>query len=192
MTSDMPSIEQIPIDGLHPDPANPRRISEEELDALERSIRQFGFVEPVIARRVDATVIGGHQRLLAARRLGLTSVPVIWLDLSAEQARLLGLALNKISGSWDDALLARLLAELQSVPDLDLTLSGFGEDEITDLLRSLDVRERRERTDAFDLEAALDAATKEPQAPSRATCGRSVSTGSSVEMRRAPPMSHGS
>ena len=147
MTSDMPSIEQIPIDGLHPDPANPRRISEEELDALERSIRQFGFVEPVIARRGDATVIGGHQRLLAARRLGLSAVPVIWLDLSAEQARLLGLALNKISGSWDDALLARLLAELQSVPDLDLSLSGFDEDEVNDLLRSLETREKREHVE---------------------------------------------
>jgi DNA modification methylase len=163
MTSDTPSIEQIPIDGLRPDPANPRRISEEELDALERSIRQFGFVEPVIARREDATVIGGHQRLLAARRLGLTSVPVIWLDLSAEQARLLGLALNKISGSWDDALLARLLAELQSVPDLDLTLSGFGEDEIGDLLRGLEVREKREQVESFDLDEALEEARRAPR-----------------------------
>jgi DNA modification methylase len=163
MTSGIPSIEQIPIDRLHPDPANPRRISEEELDALERSIRQFGFVEPVIARRVDATVIGGHQRLLAARRLGLTSVPVIWLDLSAEQARLLGLALNKISGSWDDALLARLLAELQSVPDLDLSLSGFDEDEVKELLRSLETREKREQVESFDLDEALEEATRAPR-----------------------------
>ena len=143
------SIEQVPIDGLRPDPANPRRISEEELDALERSIRQFGFVQPVLARREDATVIGGHQRLLAARRLGLTSVPVIWLDLSAEQARLLGLALNKISGSWDDALLARLLADLQAIPDLDLSVSGFGEDEVKELLRSLETREKREQVESF-------------------------------------------
>ena len=69
------TVEQVPIDVLHPDPANPRRIGEEELDALERSLRQFGFVQPVVARREDATVIGGHQRLVAARRLGLTSVP---------------------------------------------------------------------------------------------------------------------
>ena len=157
------SIEQVPIDGLHPDPANPRRISEEELDALERSIRQFGFVEPVLARREDATVIGGHQRLLAARRLGLTSVPVIWLDLSAEQARLLGLALNKISGSWDDALLARLLADLGAMPDLDLSLSGFGEDEIKDLLRSLETREKREHLESFDLDEALAEATRAPR-----------------------------
>jgi ParB/RepB/Spo0J family partition protein len=97
------TVEQIPIDDLRPDPANPRRISDDELNALERSLRQFGFVQPVLARRKDRTVIGGHQRLVAARRIGLTTVPVIWLDVSVEQARLLGLALNKISGSWDDA-----------------------------------------------------------------------------------------
>jgi ParB/RepB/Spo0J family partition protein len=81
------TVEQVPIDQLRPDPANPRRISEEELDSLERSIRQFGFVAPVLARKEDGTVIGGHQRLLAARRLGLTTIPVTFLDLSIEQAR---------------------------------------------------------------------------------------------------------
>jgi ParB/RepB/Spo0J family partition protein len=86
---------KVPIDDLRPDPANPRRISEDELDALERSLRQFGLVQPVLARREDRTVIGGHQRLVAAHRLGLTSVPVTWLDVTVEQARLLGLALNK-------------------------------------------------------------------------------------------------
>jgi ParB-like chromosome segregation protein Spo0J len=110
------TVDEVPIDDLRPDPANPRRIGEDELDALERSLRQFGFVQPVLARREDQTVIGGHQRLVAARRLGLTTVPVTWLDVSVEQARLLGLALNKISGSWDDALLARLLADLQATP----------------------------------------------------------------------------
>jgi len=157
------TVEEVAIDDLRPDPANPRRIGEDELDALERSLRQFGFVQPVLARGEDATVIGGHQRLVAARRLGLTSVPVTWLDISVEQARLLGLALNKISGSWDDALLARLLADLQATPDLDLSLSGFGEDEVKELLRSLEVRERRERPEAFDLEEALAEARRAPR-----------------------------
>jgi hypothetical protein len=157
-------VEQVPIDDLRPDPANPRRIGEEELDALERSLRQFGFVQPVLARREDRTVIGGHQRLVAARRLGLATVPVTWLDISTEQARLLGLALNKISGSWDDQLLARLLADLGSTPDLDLSLSGFDEDEVKDLLRSLETRDKRDRTEAFDLETALEEARRAPRA----------------------------
>jgi len=164
-SSALPSltVEEVAIDDLRPDPANPRRISEDELDALERSLRQFGFVSPVLARREDQTVIGGHQRLVAARRLGMTSVPVTWLDVTVEQARLLGLALNKISGSWDDALLARLLAELQATPDLDLSLSGFGEDEVKELLRSLETREKRERPEAFDLDEALEEARRAPR-----------------------------
>jgi DNA modification methylase len=157
------TVEQVQLDLLRPDPANPRRISEDELDALERSLRQFGFVQPVLARREDRTVIGGHQRLLAARRLGLTTVPVTWLDISVEQARLLGLALNKISGSWDDALLARLLADLGATPDLDLTLSGFDEDEVKDLLRSLEVREKREQVESFDVDEALEEARRAPR-----------------------------
>jgi len=155
------TVEAVAIDLLRPDPANPRRIGDEELDSLERSIREFGFVQPVLARREDGTVIGGHQRLVAARRLGLTTVPVTYLDLSIEQARLLNLALNKISGSWDEQLLARLLADLQT--SVDLSLSGFGEDEIRDLLRSLETREKAERSEDFDLDSALEDAARGPR-----------------------------
>jgi DNA modification methylase len=157
------AIEEVPLDLLRPDPANPRRISEDELDALTRSLRQFGFVQPVLARREDRTVIGGHQRLVAARRLGLATVPVTWLDVSVEQARLLGLALNRISGSWDEQLLARLLADLGATPDIDVSLSGFDEDEVKALLRSLETRDKRERPEAFDLDAALDEARRAPR-----------------------------
>jgi ParB-like chromosome segregation protein Spo0J len=164
------TVEQVPIDQLRPDPANPRRISDEELDSLERSIRQFGFVQPVLARKEDNTVIGGHQRLVAARRLGLATVPVTYLDISIEQARLLNLALNKISGSWDEQLLARLLADLQASPNVDLTLSGFAEDEVRDLLRSLETREKKERVEDFDLDSALEDAARN-LGPSLAICG---------------------
>jgi DNA modification methylase len=156
-------VEEVSIDQLRPDPANPRRIGEDELESLTRSLRQFGFVQPVLARKEDGVVIGGHQRLVAARRLGLVTVPVTYLDLSIEQARLLNLALNKISGSWDEQLLARLLADLQSSPDVDLSFSGFGEDEVKDLLRSLETREKREQVESFDLDAALEEATRSPR-----------------------------
>src|SRR5438093_6283242 len=102
-------VEQVPIDELRPDPANPRRISDADLEALTRSLKEFGFVQPVLALREDRTVIGGHQRLVAARRLGYRTVPVTWLDLALEQARVVNLALNKISGDFDNELLVRLL-----------------------------------------------------------------------------------
>jgi len=180
MTTMAITIEHLPIDSLHPDAANPRRISDAELEALTRSIGQFGFLDPVIARREDRVVIGGHQRLLAARRLGMKTVPVVLVDLTLEQARLLNVALNKISGTWDEELLARLLADLKPIDGLDLTLTGFEEDELEKLLRSLDVREKRERVEQFDLDAALERATGEPRTkrgdvwrlgPHRIACG---------------------
>ena len=155
-------IEQVAIGDLRPDPFNPRRISDAELEALTRSIQEFGLIDPIVARREDRTVIGGHQRLVAARRLGLETVPVIYVDLPPERAKLLNLALNKISGDWDQELLARLLADLQQAPDIDVGLSGFAEDEIAKLLKSLDAREKRGRPETFDLEAALEAARADP------------------------------
>jgi DNA modification methylase len=152
-------VEDVPIDSLVLDPANPRQIDAAMLDALSASVREFGMVQPVIARRVDRTIIAGHQRLVAARREGHRTVPVHWLDLSPERARLLGLALNRISGTWDEDLLARMLADLGMASDLDVTLSGFDEDAVDALVRRLDRRERRTRVELFDHDAAVAAAT---------------------------------
>ena len=101
------TVEHLPIDALDPDPGNPRRIEKAELAALCRSIDTFGLVDPVLARRSDHRVIAGHQRLTAARRCGLPTIPVILLDCSEEDARLLNLALNRIGGQWDEDLLGR-------------------------------------------------------------------------------------
>ena len=157
-------VVEVPIDDLRPDPANPRRISDTQLEALTQGIETFGLVQPVLARREDKTVIGGHQRLTAARRLGYKTVPVVWLDISLEQARLLNLSLNKISGEWDNELLARLLADLAPVEGIDLSLSGFGEDEVKKLLRQMAVREKKDRPENFDLDAAMEAARAAPRA----------------------------
>ena len=157
-------ITHLPIGDLRPDPANPRRISDEELESLTRAIREFGFVDPVIARRENKMVIGGHQRLLAARKLGLKKVPVVLVDLTEDQAHLLNLALNRISGTWDQELLAHLLADLNAVPDVDLSLTGFSDDELQKHLKSLDSREKRERLETFDLDEALEAAQASPVA----------------------------
>src|SRR5690349_4696110 len=100
-------IVQVPINDLRPDPANPRRICDVELDSLAKSMRAHGFVLPVLARLADKVVIGGHQRLVAARRLGHKTVPTIFLDVDTEQAKVLNLALNRISGDWDPDLLGQ-------------------------------------------------------------------------------------
>src|SRR5436190_13967790 len=160
-TTDL-QIVQVPIDDLHADPKNPRKISAAELDRLTRSLREFGFLQPVIARHDDHLVVGGHQRLVAARRLGLKTVPTIFVDLAPEQSHLLNLALNRIRGDWDEQLLARLLADLQAADGVDLALSGFEDDEIKRLLRKMDAEEKRYQPEHFDLDAALAQAEAEP------------------------------
>ena len=102
-------VEHLPIADLHPDPGNPRRIEVAALAALCRSIETFGLVDPILARRAD-------QRVIAARRWGLPTVPVILLDLAAEDARLLNVALNRIGGEWD-ADPARLPIDLHATAD---------------------------------------------------------------------------
>jgi len=88
-------ITYLPINELRPDPANPRRISDEELESLTRSIKEFGLIDPIIARRVGKVVICGHQCLLAARKLGMSQVPVVLVGLSEDQAHLLNLASDR-------------------------------------------------------------------------------------------------
>ena len=105
----------------------------------------------------------GSLRLLAARKAGLDTAPVVYLDIGADEAHLLGMALNAIHGEWDEVLLSRLLADLDATPDADLSLTGFAEDEIRTLLRSLDAREKRARPEHFDLDIAFEQATRAPQ-----------------------------
>ena len=82
----MPTIELVPLGHLDSAPYNPRKISKQQLEALSSSMKEFGVVDPVIANR-DGTVIGGHQRIKAALRLGLPEVPVIYVDLPKERRR---------------------------------------------------------------------------------------------------------
>jgi len=125
-------IEHVDIDTLKPALYNPRKISDAELKKLTRSIKQFGFIDPVIINK-DNTVIGGHQRLKVADELGLKTVPVVRVDLSENDAKLLNLALNKIGGDWDEDKLTTLLTELKEA-DVDVLLSGFDADAISELL----------------------------------------------------------
>lgn len=157
-------IEHIEIEALVFDKGNPRRISGSEEDALDRSIREFEFVDPVLARRDNLELIAGHQRVRSALRLGITTVPAILLDISEERARVLAVALNRIGGEFDDTLLARRLLELKSADALDLTLSGFSDDDIHGLLRGLDARERRDRLELFDVDAAIADASRQTRA----------------------------
>src|ERR1035437_11186803 len=112
-------------------PYNPRRIDADQLAALGRSLRTFGAVEPVVANRRYGRIVGGHQRVEAAEAEGIETLPVVWVDLDETGEKQLNLALNRISGEWDEPALARVLEELGSAA-IDLT--GFGSAEIDELI----------------------------------------------------------
>lgn len=123
-------IEYVETDGLVPWLDNPRQISQDDAKALERSIKEFGFVDPIIARRTDKTIIGGHQRLDVAIKHGFKQVPVVFLEISDAKMKALNLALNKISGEFDEELLAEIFADMKGV---DPTVTGFTQEEIESL-----------------------------------------------------------
>jgi hypothetical protein len=114
-------------------PYNPRVISPHDLESLRRSIRFFGFVEPVVVNRRTSHIVGGHQRVQAAAEEGYTVLPVAFVDLDDPSERQLNLALNRISGEWDDSKLRELLAGL-STDGADLALTGFADDELGRIL----------------------------------------------------------
>lgn len=130
------AIEHVPVEALQPAPYNPRKMADSERARLERGIREFGLVDPIIARRGDGLVIGGHQRLTAAKAVGLETVPVVYLDgLTDDRAAALNVLLNNPSaqGVWDMAKLSGLLSELDA-NGFDATLTGFDDADLERLL----------------------------------------------------------
>ena len=115
-------IEYVSIDKLKPWEKNPRKISEEQKRALRADLERFGFVEPLVVDQ-HGIIVGGHQRVDVARDLGYKQVPIVRVKLTPRQRTVLNLALNKISGEWDNEKLAPLLEELGHLPELDMT--GF-------------------------------------------------------------------
>ena len=154
-------IEQVDVDSLKPASYTPRSIDAEEMASLKRSLKQFGFVDPAIIRKKDKMIIGGHQRVAAAKELGFETVPVIIMDVTANDAKLLNVALNKISGDWDDIKLANLLKELKYDSSVDELLTGFSEEELDTLLwdlgqDDLDEELREEDPDKLDTPEVYD------------------------------------
>ena len=135
----IPEPVRVPIEQLHFADYNPRSITAAEMAKLKKSLREFGLVTTVVARR-DGLVIGGHQRLQALREIakeeGWTDVCVyaVFVDVDDAQAKLLNVALNKISGNWDYAKLSDLFGHLQDLSPEMQELAGFDRDEIADVL----------------------------------------------------------
>ena len=148
------NFEVWPLERLTPYAKNARTHSEEQIAQVAASIVQFGFTNPILVSG-QGVVIAGHARLAAARKLGMTEVPVIVLDhLSEAQRRALVLADNKLAlnAGWDEELL-RVELEALGEEGFDLDLIGFSEEELEELLR-----EPEETHDGLTDEDAVPAA----------------------------------
>ena len=137
MTSDAtPSLvfETWPIERLVEYARNPRK-NDHAVDGVAAAIREFGFRVPIVAKS-DGLVVDGHLRLKAAKKLGLTEVPVVLADdMTEAQIKAFRLSVNKVAelAEWDTDLLAIEFGDLQDM-GFDLSLTGFGDDEIANFL----------------------------------------------------------
>jgi DNA modification methylase len=132
-------IELWPIDRLRPYERNPRTHSEAQVDQIAASMVEFGWTNPILVDE-NAGILAGHGRLLAARKLSLTEVPVIRFEhLSEAQKRAYLIADNQLAlqAGWDDTLLAEELAWLRD-ERFELDLIGFDASELERLLTLVD------------------------------------------------------
>lgn len=126
-------IKKAPVKDLVSPEWNPRQITTEELEKLKTSLEEFGYIEPIIVNDVNNHVVGGNQRLRALIALGYDEVDCVYVhieDINKEKA--CNVALNKISGDWDEDKLRVVLEDIELSP-IDIKLTGFDELELTEL-----------------------------------------------------------
>jgi ParB-like chromosome segregation protein Spo0J len=128
-----------PVGALKPDPRNARTHPKRQIEQLVRSIREFGFANPILIDDEDV-LIAGHGRLRAAKEMGLAEVPTIAINgLSEAQKKALRLADNKIAlnAGWDLEILKLELVDIGTVDvDFDLTVTGFSSGEIDVVMKA--------------------------------------------------------
>ena len=143
-------IQKIPAARLNAAAYNPRKDlkpGDREYEKLKRSIAEFGYVEPVIWNRQTGNVVGGHQRLKVLIDLGQQEIDCVVVDLDLQREKTLNIALNKITGDWDETKLASLMAEFDAEA-FDVSLTGFDAEEVDALLNKFYSKESEQ--DNFD------------------------------------------
>ena len=156
MSKTTTDMQLVSIDKLIPYVNNARTHSKEQINKLRSSLREFGFINPVIIGR-DYGIIAGHGRVMAAREEGISEVPCVFVDhLTEAQKKAYIIADNRMAldAGWDEELLKVEIEALQAEA-FDISLTGFGDDELSDLFgKDKDAIE----DDDYDLTAALEKA----------------------------------
>ena len=146
-------MQLVPVEKLIPYINNARTHSDEQIKKLRSSLREFGFINPVIIDR-DFNVIAGHGRILAAKAENISEVPCVFVDyLNDAQKKAYILADNRMAmdAGWDEELLKIEIESLQA-EDFDLSLTGFDEKELASIFDS----DTDAKDDDFDVEAELE------------------------------------
>jgi DNA modification methylase len=147
-------LKVLPISVLKPAEYNPRKKlkpGDKEYKKIKDSIEEFGFADPLVVNS-DMTIIGGHQRLNVAIDLGYTEVPCAVVDVDKTREKALNIALNKITGDWDEQMLADLLTDLKDA-DYDLDYTGFDAPEVDALFSN--IYDKKVKEDDFDVDQEL-------------------------------------
>lgn len=150
-------FQLVSISKLVPYVNNARTHSPEQINKLRASLREFGFINPVIIDR-EFGIIAGHGRVMAAREEGIGEVPCVFVDhLTEAQKKAYILADNRMAmdAGWDEELLRVEIEALQGA-DFDVGLTGFDDKEIADLFKT---DSDKVEDDDFDLTAALEKAS---------------------------------
>lgn len=148
-------IEKIPMEKLIPADYNPRKDlkpGDAEYEKLKRSIKEFGYVEPIIWNKTTGNVVGGHQRLKVLLADGVKEIDCVVVEFDSEKEKALNIALNKVSGEWDRDKLTALISDLQA-EDFDVTITGFDLAEIDELFK--DILQDGVKDDDFDVDNEL-------------------------------------
>lgn len=151
-------MQLVPLSKLVPYVNNARTHSPEQINKLRSSLREFGFINPVIIDR-NYGVIAGHGRILAAKEEGISEVPCVFADhLTEAQKKAYIIADNRMAmdAGWDEELL-RVEIEALQAEAFDLSLTGFDDKELADLFA--DETGSDAKDDEFDLAAALEKAS---------------------------------
>jgi len=177
----LPDLHQLATDIAELDllPGNPRK---GDIDAVARSLEQFGQRKPIVARRADRTVIAGNHTLQAARKLGWTEIAVVWVDDDDASAKAFALADNRTAdlGTYDDEALLALIEEVHQADAALLETTGWTEADMHELIDSI-------HPDTIDVPDDADDVPSNPPAitvpgdiwllgPHRLLCGDATST----------------
>lgn len=133
-------IRDIPIELINPAAYNPRKDlspNDEEYKKLEQSLNEFGYADPIIWNETTGNLVGGHQRLKILINNGAKSVKASVVHMEEMKEKAFNIALNKISGCWDNEKLNAVIDELIN-EGADISKTGFSEYEINGIINSFE------------------------------------------------------